>query len=250
MKTTFISFIHPFYYLIKEYKNRYFILLIGCFFIIYSSIYFKVFKQKPQNNEFLVTNKIRNDSYSTYYVKENFNKFIFYSEEDFNIGDILTLKYDYEELDKNRTPNGFNLKNFYLSKRVFYKLKIEEVYVSGKRFHLNQVRESLKEKLDNYPEETSRYLKVLLFSDDTFTEEYKEAKVSLGIVHLFALSGIHINFLIIIIEFISRKLGINKNKSVIYCVLLLYLWLASFSVSLLRAVLMYVLFNLFKIKTY
>lgn len=246
-KVLFLLYL-PFYFLIKSYKNRSFVILVGCFFILYSSIYIKIFKQKPLGNQFLVINKITNDSYKTYYVKENFNKFIFYSNQDFEIGDVLTLKYNYEELDISRTPNGFNLKNFYSSKRVFYKLKIKEAHVTGKKFHLNQIRESLKVKLDSYPPETSRYLKVFLFAENTFSEEYQDAKVSLGIIHLFALSGLHINFLITIIEFIFKKLNIEPNKSVIYLLLLLYLWLTSFSVSLTRAVIMYIIFNNFKDK--
>ncbi len=238
----------PFFYLIRNYKNKYLVLIVVLVFLLYVSTYEKVFKIAPKGNTFIVTEKNKRRDYYTYYIRENFNKYLFYSNEELNVGDVVKLNYNYEEFTKNRTPNGFNLKKHYASKRIFYKLNVKDVEVVGHKFHINKIKDKLISGLDKYPTYVSMYLKMFLFSTDTFEEEVKEAKVSLGIIHLFALSGMHINFIILVLSFISKKLKININKKSVFIIFVIYLWFSGFSVSLLRAVLMYILFNSYKEK--
>lgn len=238
----------PYFYLIRYYKGKHLIIIVTLIFLIVCMSYEKVFKVKPKGNTFTVINVIKNDTYYTYYVKDSFNKYIFYNQEKLNIGDKINLDYKYEEFTKEKTPGGFNLKNYYASKRVFYKLIVKDIKVINNEFHPNIIKEKLIKGLDKYPKYTSKYLKLYLFSVDTFEEELKERRSSLGIVHLFALSGLHLNFIIGALSFIFKKLNLKLNKNIVILILLIYLWFGGFSIGLLRAVMVYVMFNYFKDK--
>lgn len=236
----------PFFYLLRFYQKKQFIIIIIILFLVYFLTYEKIFKVKPSGNTFTITEKIKNDTYYTYYVKKDFNKYLFYSEEQLNIGDVVVLDYRFEEFTKNKTPNGFNLKQYYASKRVFYKLIVKDIKTVNNKPHHNKIKEKIIKGIENYPSYTKKYLKMFLFSIDNFESELKEAKISLGIVHLFLLSGIHINFIITFLSFITKKLNLNLNKKFVVGVLLILLYCSGFSVSLLRVVITYVLFQLFK----
>lgn len=238
----------PYFYLIRYYKGKHLIIIVTLIFLIVCMSYEKVFKVKPKGNTFTVINVIKNDTYYTYYVKDSFNKYIFYNQEKLNIGDKINLDYKYEEFTKEKTPGGFNLKNYYASKRVFYKLIVKDIKVINNEFHPNIIKEKLIKGLDKYPKYTSKYLKLYLFSVDTFEEELKERRSSLGIVHLFALSGLHLNFIIGALSFIFKKLNLKLNKNIVILILLIYLWFGGFSIGLLRALMVYVMFNYFKDK--
>lgn len=244
----FVFLYIPYFFLIRNYRKKHIIIIVTTIFGVYSSLYIETFNQKPHNNEFIIINKIDKETYYTYTVKQKWNKYLFYYDKDLSIGDILVLDYTYEEFTPSQTPNGFNLKHYYKSKRIYYKLNIKDLKVIDNKFHINKIRFNLKERLNKYPPYTKNYLKLFLFADDSFEEDYKEAKRSLGIAHLFALSGMHITFFIGIIEFVCKKLDIKLNKYVMFILLFLYLWLADFTISLQRAVLMYVLYELLKNK--
>ena len=66
----------PFFYLIRNYKNKYLVLIVVLVFLLYVSTYEKVFKIAPKGNTFIVTEKNKRRDYYTYYIRENFNKYL------------------------------------------------------------------------------------------------------------------------------------------------------------------------------
>ena len=70
-----------------------------------------------------------------------------------------------------------------------------------------------------------------------------------GVTHLFAISGMHISLFVFIMMFILNKLKLNKNISYIIIILLLgfYGLLISFSASIRRAYILFVLICIKKI---
>lgn len=242
----FLTLYIPFYILIKNYRFKSFIVIFGAISFIYILIYPKLFNKIPYNNEFIVVEKIEKDNYFTYYIKDGIYKYTFNHQENLKIGDVINIEYDYESFTKSKTPNGFNFKNYYASKRVFYKLNIKKINVITNKFHLNQIKERIKSYFDKYPYYSKKYIKLFLFNEDNFDEDFKIAKTTLGIAHLFALSGMHINFFIMLIEYLYKRFNKDPNNYLIIGILFIYLWFTNYSLSLLRAVLMYVLFTVFK----
>src|SRR5690554_1443270 len=169
-KMFFVLYI-PFYYLIKNYKNKLSVIIVSLVLLFSCITYENINKRKPAKNTFIVVKKTFNNDYYTYYVKQGFNQYIFYNSEQLNIGDEIIVDYEYEEFTKNKRPNSFNFKNYYASKRVFYKLIVKDIKVAKNKFHLNKIKEKLFNKLNKYPENTAKYLKMFLFSHDDFDEQ-------------------------------------------------------------------------------
>ncbi len=236
----------PFFILIKPFKAKIWIILVCCCYIFYITSYETLFKSLPEGNLFLVTHKSQKDDYYTYYVKQNKNRYVFYSTTDFEIGQNLAIVYQVEEFRKERTPNGFNLKNYYGAKRIFYKLNVSDIKIAGKKPHINKYRQQIKQLFSDYPATVKSYIHLFLFNDDTFVKDFSEAKTKLGISHLFALSGLHIHFIVSFISLVLLKKSNKLSSAIIILLLVFYLWLSSFSLSLLRAVIMFVLYLLFK----
>ena len=148
----------------------------------------------------------------------------------------------------NTNFNLFNFKNYLLSKKVFYYCKAEDVKVVEKH-KLNIIEKQVKD-IDN------PYLDTLILGNNKIDEEaYNNYKIN-GITHLFAISGMHITFISLILLKILNSIFKNKKISfVITSILLtLYLFLTNMSASIIRSVLLFIagtinkVFNL-KIKT-
>ena len=148
----------------------------------------------------------------------------------------------------NTNFNLFNFKNYLLSKKVFYYCKAEDVKVVEKH-KLNIIEKRIKD-IDN------SYLDTLILGNNKIDEEaYNNYKIN-GITHLFAISGMHITFISLILLKILNSIFKNKKISfVITSILLtLYLFLTNMSASIIRSVLLFIagtinkVFNL-KIKT-
>lgn len=101
---------------------------------------------------------------------------------------------------------------------------------------MNRIKE-----LENNP-----YLSAFILGDKaSIDEEEFDAITSNGISHLFALSGMHISLIYLILDKLLKKR--KRKKTIIYFVLILYLILTGISVSFLRALVFMFLLDLNKI---
>ena len=94
------------------------------------------------------------------------------------------------------------------------------------------------------------YIPLFILGDKTGINKDVMSKYRfLGISHLFAISGMHISLLVVMISFVLKKTKIN-NKLLFFIVsifLVAYLFLTGLSASILRAVLFYILLSINKI---
>ena len=88
----------PFSYLIRNYKGKWKVLLVGALFYGFISLS-SLPKKPPKGSIFQVINIKEYETFNRYTVKKGFNKYAFLSEEHFQIGDILELDYSYERFE-------------------------------------------------------------------------------------------------------------------------------------------------------
>lgn len=142
-------------------------------------------------------------------------------------------------------PHGFDFKD-YLSgigiKNSFYATKIE--YIEH-RFHINQVKIHFQTyMMEISGEETGSIIILLLFGDDTRLNESIKTSISvMGITHLFAISGMHIGLLVLMIKkiIIRMRLSQTSEEIIISLFLIFYTFLCGLSLSVLRASLLVLL---------
>lgn len=119
-----------------------------------------------------------------------------YVEEDFpvEVGDIVHVVGSLEEILEETIPNLFSYKKYARSKGQFYQLEIEKIEVVGRS--LFSVSHLVRAQIEK-SKASKGYLKALFLQEknaisDSILASYQEN----NLMHLFAISGIHITFLL------------------------------------------------------
>ena len=173
------------------------------------------------------------------YKVDNFN---------FKLGDKVRINGTLKIPSGNTNFNLFNYNHYLKSKKIYFIMtgnKIE--LIKRNNNFLYKIKNFIIRRIENY--KNSEYLKMFILGDtkDLDKDVYNSYKKN-GITHLFAISGMHISLL----STILLKL-FNYKITIIF--LLLYLFLARFTPSVLRATLLFIIlyfnkkFN-FKLKSY
>lgn len=174
--------------------------------------------------------------------KETFNK-------TFSLGDTLSLKGTLEIPKNNTIPNTFNYKEYLKYKKINYILKIDsfKVYSSNKNIFL-KIKNYLYKRIYNIKYNDYLYAFILGKSSYLDEEEYENYKIN-GVTHLFALSGLHVSIFSLILLNIMKRLKLEEKLSFIITslFLLFFSFVASYTPSILRAVIFFILSSINKI---
>ena len=106
-----------------------------------------------------------------------------------------------------------------------------------------KVKKSITDRINKID---NTYLNTFILGDNSKLEDNILSSYQVnGISHLFAVSGMHIGLIVLVLEFILHKLKI-KNKFIIIIFILFYIFLTNYSKSIIRAGLLYILLLLNK----
>jgi len=173
------------------------------------------------------------------------------------IGSKVRLKGKITVIDKAGNPGEFDARKYYVSKGYLYRAyncKIEES--DGKEKKIKHFFYDIRIKASSYldsalNEEDSGIMKALMFADKTDLDaEIKDLYSDAGAGHLLAISGLHITMLASMVMFLFKKLPINNNIAYLLTigVLIFYGLLIGFTPSALRAIVMFSLLCIGKMK--
>lgn len=166
-------------------------------------------------------------------------------QDELKIGATLALQGKKGEITPVTIPNTFNYEKYLYNNQIYFTFFAEKIRIKEDKIALgdqlkNRFIKRIKE-LDNNP-----YLSAFILGDKTSIDEQEfETITSNGISHLFALSGMHISLIYLILEKLLKK--VKRKKGIIYCFLIAYLILTGMSVSFLRALLFMFLLDLNKL---
>lgn len=235
----------------------YLLLLISIFNIfIYNKIYIP---QKIKENDKYIL-KLNNYNINGNKLSLEFDNlrgtYYFDKEEDltnfkrnYNLGDTVEVKGTLEAPTNNTIPNTFNYKNYLYHKKINYILKIDAIkkLKSNKNILIN-IKNRISKRIENTKYNSYLYAFILGKSSYIDNESYNNYKIN-GVTHLFALSGLHVSLFSSIILFILNKLKFNEKTSFIITsiFLIFFSFIASFTPSILRATIFFILSSLNKI---
>ena len=156
-----------------------------------------------------------------------------------NVGDYIKAKGEFKIPNKNTVFYLFNYRNYLKSKKINYIFNIETIkFISS-----NNILYKLKNKIINRVNNINNgYLNTFILGVNELDEEIYSVYQNNGVSHLFAVSGMHISLLTLILIFILQK--IFKNKILVYILisifLIFYMFLTNFSPSVIRSSLLFV----------
>ena len=236
------------FYLYKESKQIFKLATIITTFILIHSIYLDITYDFLQLNEVsgevIEISEVESGIKLT--IKNKYHKYIVYDynlDVSLNYGDVVFVQGKALSSEVNRVKNGFNYQKYLKQKRIFACVIAEKIEVVKHKFNLGIVKSKFEEYIESFFSYDSYvFLKAMIIGDlDLVSDDFKEAIMDNGILHLFAVSGLHIALFIGLIEKVLKFFQIEEKKieytNSIF--LILYLIITSFSPSVLRAALMY-----------
>jgi len=197
--------------------------------------------------EGIVTNIKYSDNSYKITVKNKEEVICYYNSKnklDISFGDKIKIVGDFYEPSNNTIPNTFNYKKYLNHNRIFYLFSAKEIILLEENSRLDyKIKNFIIKRIDKSLDKTKGYVKAFIIGDKTDLEEYQTYQAN-GVSHLFALSGMHISLLTMVLYFFLKKFKYQNIFIIIF--LLLYLMIANNSASLLRSVIFFILFKINK----
>ena len=162
--------------------------------------------------------------------------------DNLELGDKATVSGEYVLPKKATIPNNFDYQKYLYNNHIFYIMYAKELKILKKNQNIiYETKKHILNKTNNY--KNRGYLNAFIIGDKTDLEFY-ETYQNNGISHLFALSGMHISMLSLIIYKLVNKF---KHKDLIVIMFLLfYVTLTNFSASILRTIIFFIILKLNK----
>ena len=159
-------------------------------------------------------------------------------------GDKIMLKGTLKVPFNNTIPNNFNYKKYLYNKKIYYTLSVDSYeIINNNKNILYKIKDKLYKKIINL-DNSDYYLAFILGDKTLLSSEVYDSFQSNGISHLLALSGMHINILLLIINMFLKKIKENKRIIITSIILIIFLILTGLTASLQRATIFYILKNI------
>ena len=178
-----------------------------------------------------------------YYFKTKAEKELFIKSVD--VYDTLRLNGELEEAEGSKDIYSFDYKQYLKSKNVNYIIKIDKItLISKEKSFFKGIKCFLLKRNSN------SYIKAFIFGNNkSIITDVMSSYQEIGISHLFAISGMHVGLLTLVISKLLMKLNIKEKYIFIIISLFLffYLFITGVSPSILRAIFFYLFFSINKI---
>ena len=241
------------------YDSLYLILLL--FSIIYIVVYINLYKNESKYstnctkfNLKIKDYKIDGDKLSIDFFDEIIGVYYFKNileKESFNysINDELSITGSLKVPSNNTIPNTFNYKKYLQHNEKNYILNIDSIKLKRKNNNiLYKIKNYIINRINSI--DTNGYLYAFILGKTNYLNNdiYNNYRIN-GITHLFALSGLHVSVFSSILLYIFNKIKLSENASYLITIIFLitFSFVASFTPSILRATLFFILSSINKI---
>ncbi|KRF60741.1 hypothetical protein ASG99_07320 [Bacillus sp. Soil768D1] len=180
--------------------------------------------------------------------KEKLNQYL-------RIGLSCPAEGDLQVPDKHRNENSFDYQRYLLQQNTHWIFKASSISFSKCKKVENSIVVSIRNLRmkgisyikKHFPEESSGFVTALIFGDQTDIDEGDLTNYQrLGLVHLLAISGLHVSFLTGMLFYLGIRFGVTRERMMIAILIFLpiYMILSGASPSVMRSCLMAMVFFL------
>lgn len=221
--------------------------------------------KEKNNSKGLVIEELKSNEYYTKFIVkiDSFNHqkssgklLVYFSKknpDNLVIGDLVSFNTEIKPIVKNYNPDTFDYANYMENQNVFHQIKcFENDYFIGNKvknftFYINELRKKLVHSFDahHFSVRTKSIINALLLGqkqqiDSETLNDYKNA----GVVHILAISGLHIGIIYTFFNFIFGFLNrVKHGKTIKLVIIIILLWLfaliSGMSASITRSVMMF-----------
>lgn len=243
------------FFFIKDHKKEVGIFLLALIiYFLFNPLIGEVNLPDKEERQNLVIKDIYEQGDKNFYLmeweKSPFKKYIFKSEEraeniagkikraanakslkndikDY-LGYKISIKGEFLLFDKGGLAGEFDREKFYVSRGISGRLKINKIYdikpaYSSNRFFYSLGR-GLERQINKMPKEQAAFLKRLILAKTTEDESLQNNMKSLGLNHLLAASGLHVNLIFFLLLNLMAFLPLDRKKISITIIILLFIY--------------------------
>ena len=171
-----------------------------------------------------------------------------------NINEVRNIKYGskvivkgiLEEPSNNTIPNAFNYKKYLKNNGIYYLLNIDDIIIDNSEIgFFDNVRNMIVSRIRSF--DSNGYIMAFIMGNKDFIDEGEYEKYqTIGVTHLFALSGMHISVIVLFLNRLLRNFKDAIRILLVDVILFLYGYLLFFPASLMRRICFYFINSLFK----
>lgn len=237
----------------KDYKKAIIIFIIVTNIAFFRSRYeVAKYNSIKELNQFsgsaVVIDELSSTQYkNVYLIKVKNIKYKLYINKKINLrfGEQVYVKGDFVLAQEKRNEYGFNYREYLKQKNIggnIFATSIKVLNDDWNIYKINRIKLSFRKFLkSSFSKNAFGFINGILLADDSnIDDSIKELFKNTSLLHILAVSGMHINILKTIIKRLLEKLKIHKNISQIIIVIALisYMLLIGSPISCVRAVLM------------
>ena len=228
-------------------QSKLFYLILISFSLLYSFIviknnwYLSSFSTSTKEVDGIITSIKNKDNLNIIELKTRVFENILvydYSKTKLNIGYKIKVEGTISKPNKNSNFYLFNYRNYLKSNNTYYVMNSNDINIIsyGNRFY--EIKRGIINRLNKI---NNPYLYTFILGDNSkINKRVINSYRNNGISHLFALSGMHVGLIVLLIEYVLKKFNI-QSKIPIIIFLLFFLFLTNYSKSIMRAGLMYIM---------
>lgn len=218
--------------------------LIYSFIFINFIIVKSEYKDSDKNLYGTVIDYKKSKDKTTIWVKEKEKVLVnYYSDINVSYGDYIYVYGVFKKPKENGNFNLFNYKRYLLSNKINYVVTASKITIIKKN---DNVFYKLKNNLLKRIESANRskgYILAFLYADKSLIEKDIYTKYQkIGVSHLFAVSGMHVSLISIVLLKLLNKIKERKRYIIVSIFLSIYLFLTNFTISMVRATFQFILF--------
>ena len=149
-------------------------------------------------------------------------------------GDIVSFNGNYLPSEVQRNFKGFCQQDYDKSQKIYGRIQVEQIEIIGKAegkkigklaTYLKKKLEQIFQKAISHEESREIMLGLFLGEKEHLEEEVREDFIKSNLSHLLAVSGMHVSYFVLIIQFLGKKTKQSQKTRSLFLICFLILWM-------------------------